>query len=134
MLATEALMVEENSGATSRSPSRATWLGTDEKSGPLCTAVRCVMEFAYRVEGLKPEEELKLRHARQILRSALRQVLRHSDRYFPLQLELITMMIRSLSGFLLVSCWSSPWWGKMPAQFAGLILKSPIQLPGRAPR
>lgn len=132
MLATEALMVEENFRRNIQEPiARATWLGSDEKSGPLCTAVRCVIELAFRVEGLRPEEELKLRHARQILRSALRQVLRHSDRYF-LQLDL-TMMIRSLSGTLLVLLFTLMLVGDLPAQFAGLILKNPIELPWRGP-
>ena len=128
MLATEALMVEENFRRNIQEPiARKTWLGSDEKSGPLCTAVRCVTELAYRVEGLKPEEELKLRHARQVLRSALRQVLRHSDRYF-LQLDL-TMMIRSLSGSMLVLLFVLTLVGRLPAQFAGLILRNPIELP-----
>lgn len=128
MLATEALMVEENFRRNIQEPiARKTWLGSDDKSGPLCTAVRCVTEQAYRVEGLKPEEELKLRHARQVLRSALRQVLRHSDRYF-LQLDL-TMMIRSLSGSMLVLLFVLTLVGRLPAQFAGLILRNPIELP-----
>jgi uncharacterized membrane protein YeaQ/YmgE (transglycosylase-associated protein family) len=132
MLATEALMVEENFRRNIQEPiARATWLGTDEKSGPLCTAVRCVMELAYRVEGLSPDEQLKLRHARQILRSALRQVLRHSDRYFQ-QLDL-TMMIRSLSGALLVLLFTLMLVGELPAQFAGLILKNPVELPWKGP-
>jgi hypothetical protein len=122
--------VEENFRRNIQEPiARKTWLGPDEKSGPLCTAVRCVTELAYRVEGLKPEEELKLRHARQVLRSALRQVLRHSDRYFQ-QLDL-TMMIRSLSGSMLVLLLVLTLVGQMPAQFAGLILKNPIELPGK---
>jgi hypothetical protein len=130
MLATEALMVEENFRRNIHEPiARATWLGSDEKSGPLCTAVRCITERVYRVEALKPEEELKLRHARQVLRSALRQVLRHSDRYF-LQLDL-TMMIRTLSGTLLVLLFVLTLVGGLPAQFAGLILKNPIELPWR---
>ncbi|MFY0530368.1 hypothetical protein ACN28I_46765 [Archangium gephyra] len=78
---------------------------------------------------MKPEEELKLRHARQVLRSALRLVLRHSDRYF-LQLDL-TMMIRSLSGTLLVLLFVLTLVGGLPAQFAGLILRSPIEVPWR---
>lgn len=128
MLATEALMVEENFRRNIQEPiARATWLGNDEKSGPLCLAVRDVTALSYRVEGLGPEEELKLRHARQVLRSALRQVLRHSDRYF-LQLDL-TMMIRSLSGSMLVLLLVLTLVGHLPAQFAGLILKSPIELP-----
>jgi hypothetical protein len=130
MLATEALMVEENFRRNIHEPiARATWLGSDEKSGPLCTAVRCITELVYRVEALKPEEELKLRHARQVLRSALRLVLRHSDRYF-LQLDL-TMMIRTLSGTMLVLLFVLILVGGLPAQFAGLILKSPIELPWR---
>jgi hypothetical protein len=130
ILATEALMVEENFRRNIHEPiARATWLGNDEKSGPLCAAVRCVTEFSYRVEGLKPEEELKLRHARQILRSALRQVHRHSDRYF-LQLDL-TMMIRSLSGTVLVLMFVLTLVTELPAQFAGLILRNPIELPWR---
>ncbi|WPB80794.1 hypothetical protein KYC5002_16860 [Archangium violaceum] len=132
MLATEALMVEENFRRNIREPiARATWLGNDEKSGPLCTAVRYVMEFAYRVEPPSPEGELKLRHARQILRSALRQVHRHSDRYF-LQLDL-TMMIRSLSGTVLVLMFVLMLVGELPAQFARLILRSPIELPWKGP-
>ncbi|MFY0569096.1 hypothetical protein ACN28E_35460 [Archangium lansingense] len=128
MLATEALMVEENFRRNIHEPiARSTWLGADEKSGPLCVAVRCITGLAYRVEGLKPEEEAKLRHARQVLRSALRQVLRHSDKYF-LQLDL-TMMIRSLSGSLLVLLFVLTLVGELPAQFAGLILKNPIELP-----
>ncbi|HZH14461.1 MAG TPA: hypothetical protein VE057_08900 [Archangium sp.] len=130
MLATEALMVEENFRRNIHEPiARATWLGSDEKSGPLCTAVRCITELVYRVEALKPEEELKLRHARQVLRSALRLVLRHSDRHF-LQLDL-TMMIRSLSGTLLVLLFVLTLVGGLPAQFAGLILKNPIEVPWR---
>ncbi|AKJ05347.1 hypothetical protein ATI61_102408 [Archangium gephyra] len=128
MLATEALMVEENFRRNIHEPiARATWLGGDEKSGPLCTAVRCITELSYRVEGLRPEEELKLRHARQILRSALRQVHRHSDRYF-LQLDL-TMMIRSLSGTVLVLMFVLTLVTELPAQFAGLILRSSVELP-----
>ncbi|WP_375766227.1 hypothetical protein NR798_31615 [Archangium gephyra] len=132
MLATEALMVEENFRRNIHEPiARATWLGADDKPGPLCNAVRCVRELSHRVEGLKPDEELKLRHARQVLRSAQRQVLRHSDRYF-LQLDL-TMMIRTLSGALLVLLFILTLVGHLPAQFAGLILKNPIELPWKGP-
>jgi hypothetical protein len=132
MLATEALMVEENFRRNIHEPiARATWLGSDEKSGPLCAAARCAVELAHRVQTLTPEEELKLRHARQLLRSALRQVLRHSDKHY-LQLDL-TMMIRSLSGTLLVLMFVLTVMTKLPAQFAGLILKNAIELPWRAP-
>ncbi|HEX5746371.1 MAG TPA: hypothetical protein VFZ09_09005 [Archangium sp.] len=131
LLATEALMVEENFRRNIHEPiARSTWLGSDERSGPLCAAVRCAVELSHRVEALKPEEELKLRHARQILRIALRQVLRHSDKHY-LQLDL-TMMIRSLSGSLLVLMFFLTVMTKLPAQFAGLILKNPIELPWRA--
>ncbi|HYO73365.1 MAG TPA: hypothetical protein VEU33_45600, partial [Archangium sp.] len=132
MLATEALQVEENFRRNIHEPiARSTWLGNDEKSGPLCAAVRCVVELSLRVEALAPAEELKLRHARQILRSAMRQVLRNSDRYY-LQLDL-TMMIRSLSGTLLVLLFVLMLVTNLPAQFAGLILKSSIELPWRGP-
>ncbi|OJT20491.1 hypothetical protein BO221_31300 [Archangium sp. Cb G35] len=128
MLTTEALMVEENFRRNIHEPvARATWLGHDEKSGPLCAAVRCVVTLSHQVEDLKPEEALRLRHARQILRSALRQVLRHSDKHY-LQLDL-TMMIRSLSGTLLVLMFVLTLLTQLPAQFAGLILRNPIELP-----
>jgi hypothetical protein len=132
MLATEALTVEEHFRRNIQEPiARATWLGPDEKTGPLCTAVHFITELAYRVEDLKPEEEAKLRHARQVLRSAQRHVHRHSDRYFQ-QLDL-TMLIRSLSGTLLVLMFVLSLVGRLPAQFAGLILKNPIELPWKAP-
>ncbi|WNG59258.1 hypothetical protein F0U59_34435 [Archangium gephyra] len=128
MLAADALLVEENFRRNIHEPvARTTWLGHDEKSGPLCDAVQCVVALSHQVERLKPEEALKLRHARQILRSAMRQVLRHSDRYY-LQLEL-TMMIRSLSGALLVLMFVLTLVMQLPAQFAGLILRNPIELP-----
>ncbi|MFE8597170.1 hypothetical protein [Archangium violaceum] len=128
MLAADALLVEENFRRNIHEPvARTTWLGHDEKSGPLCDAVQSVVELSHHVERLKPGEELKLRHARQILRSAMRQVLRHSDRYY-LQLEL-TMMIRSLSGALLVLMFVLTLVMQLPAQFAGLILRNPIELP-----
>ncbi|HYO52981.1 hypothetical protein [Archangium sp.] len=131
MLATEAMTVEENFRRNIHEPiARATWLGPDEKSGPLCNAVRLVTALAYRVEGLKPEEEPKLRHARHVLRSAQRQLHRHSDRYFQ-QLDL-TMLIRTLSGTLLVLMFVLALVGRLPAQFAGLILKNPIELPWKA--
>ncbi len=99
MLASEALSVESHFRRNIREPiAAATWLGHDGKSGPLCQAIRVICKAAE--EGSKPFGEPRLDHARQVLRSALNVVNKHSDRYFR-QLAL-TMWVRSTSGVLLV--------------------------------
>lgn len=101
MLASEAMEVEQQFKQNIVAPQqRATWLGEDEKSGPLCVAVQRLQALVRRLEPPGPEEELELLHSRHVLRGALRQVNEHTDRAF--QRLNLTLLIRGMSGALLL--------------------------------
>ncbi|NMO14941.1 hypothetical protein HPC49_04535 [Pyxidicoccus fallax] len=118
MLASEALSVESHFRRNIREPiAAATWLGHDGKSGPLCQAIRVICKAAE--EGSKSFGEARLDHARQVLRSALSVVNKHSDRYFR-QLTL-TMWIRSMSGVLLVLLFILAAMFELPREFYRFI-------------
>ncbi len=96
MLAVEARGVEEQFHRNIHDPiARATWLGSDEKPGPLREATQWVAQRSVQTEGLGAEETSRLLQARHVLRNALRMVNEHSD-----------MHSRQLSFALLIRIWS----------------------------
>ncbi|MFY0530548.1 hypothetical protein ACN28I_47740 [Archangium gephyra] len=128
MLAAEALSVESHFRRNIHEPvARATWLGADERSGPLCQAVLHVTRHAQR-DDLKPDK--KLEHARGILRGALRMVNKQADRYLR-QLSL-NMLLRSLSGGLLLLSFGLTYVFSLPKALIDFLQEKELVFPGVA--
>jgi hypothetical protein len=128
LLAAEALSVESHFRRNIYEPvARATWLGADERSGPLCQAVLHVTRHAQR-EDLKPDK--KLEHARSILRGALRMVNKQADRYLR-QLSL-NMLLRSLSGGLLLLSFGLTYVFSLPKALTDFLQEKELVFPGVA--
>jgi hypothetical protein len=122
MLASEALVVESHFRRNIREPiARATWLGQDGESGPLCQAIQLVRQLAEKpTKDLPLDHEPRLRHARQVLRRALEVVNKSSDRYHRQLTH--TLLVRTLSGSLLVGLFLVALGFQLPEQFTTLIL------------
>jgi hypothetical protein len=128
MLAVEALLVEAHFRRNIIEPvERATWLGADEKSGPLCQAVLHVTRHAQQ-EDLKPDKRLE--HARTLLRGALRMVNKQADKSFR-QLSL-NMLLRSLSGGLLLLSFGLTYVFALPKALTGFLQDKTLVFPGLA--
>jgi hypothetical protein len=128
MLAVEALLVEAHFRRNILEPvERATWLGADEKSGPLCQAVLHVTRHAQQ-EDLKPDKRLE--HARTLLRGALRMVNKQADKSFR-QLSL-NMLLRSLSGGLLLLSFGLTYVFALPKALTDFLLEKTLVFPGLA--
>ncbi|WP_309897080.1 hypothetical protein [Archangium sp.] len=128
MLAAEALSVEAHFRRNIHEPvARATWLGADEKSGPLCQAVLHVTRHAQR-DDLKPDK--RLAHDRNLLRGALRMVNKQADRYLR-QLSL-NMLLRSLSGGLLLLSFGLTYVFSLPKALTDFLQAETLAFPGLA--
>lgn len=102
MLAAEAMDVEHQFRQNIVNPeARVTWLGKDERSGPLPEAVRQVAALAREPAPQGTGSEAQLYQARYVLRGALRLVNENTDLAF--QRLNLTMLIRGLSGILLIT-------------------------------
>jgi hypothetical protein len=120
MLYSEALKVMEQFQRTIHEPTaRETWLGPDEKSGPLFKAVEQVAGLALLTYQPPPEAQQKLRHTRHVLWGALRIV---NEQAATSSRQLASMMlIRGASGVVLVMLFFLSWSLHLPPKLHSFL-------------
>ncbi len=120
MLYSEALKVMEQFQRNIQDPiARETWLGPDEKSGPLFKAVEQVAGLALQPGPPPPDAQLKLRHTRHVLWGALR-IVNEQVSLYSRQLASM-MMIRGTSGVMLVMMFFFSWFLHLPPRLHAFL-------------